>query len=347
MNYKHLSQKERDEIYDLYQQGYCKSEIARELGRNRSNIGREIKRNSSSIERRLNNSPKKKKHYLPDRAQSKYEERRRKVKSPYPLKNPFIYTYTHEHLRIGWSPEMISGRIKLDHDQDISTECIYQYIYGKHAKDRGFRLWEHLVRRHKNRRKKNGRKSKRTLIPNRIGIEQRPAIVETRKRIGDWEGDTIFGVGKGAALGTFNERKYKQFRMRKLPRKTADEMEKAAVKVFKKIPKEFRKTMTLDNGSENTRHQQISAKTGLKIYFANPYHSWERGGNEKANGMVRRYFPKKTNFDNISEREIQLVEDKINNWPMKCLKWRTSNEVYQKRLNQLLSTRNKLVALEN
>ena len=239
MNYKHLSQKERDEIYDLWQQGYCKSEIAHELGRNRSTIGREYKRNSCSIERRLNNSPKKKKHYLPDRAQRKYEERRHKAKSPYPLKNPFIYTYTHEHLKMGWSPEMISGRIKLDHNQSISAECIYQYIYGKHAKEHGFRLWEYLVRSHKNRRKKNGRKSKRTLIPNRIGIEQRPAIVETRKRVGDWEGDTIFGVGKGAALGTFNDRKSRRFRMRKIPRKTAEEMGKAAIKIFGTIPKEF------------------------------------------------------------------------------------------------------------
>ncbi|MEI7616514.1 MAG: IS30 family transposase [Actinomycetota bacterium] len=347
MNYKQLSQKERDEIYDLLQQGEKKAGIARLLGRDPTTIGREIKRNASSIERRFNNSPKKKKHYLPDRAQGKYEERRRTAKSPYPLKNPFIYTYTHEHLKIGWSPEMISGRIKDDHKQAISAECIYQYIYGKHAKDKGFKLWEYLVRSHKKRRKKHGRKSKRTLIPNRIGIEQRPLIVEKRKRIGDWEGDTIFGIGKGSALGTFNERKCRRFLMRKLPRKTAEEMKKAAVKIFETIPKEFRKTMTLDNGSENTKHEEISSETGLKIYFANPYHSWERGSNEKANGMVRRYFPKKTNFDNISEEEIQLVEDKINNWPMKCLKWKTPNEVYQKSLNQLLSTRSKLIALEN
>lgn len=347
MNYKHLSQKERDEIYDLSQNGYNNSQISEILKRAPSTIGREIERNESSIERRYNNSPKKIKVYLPDRAQIKYEERRKKAKSPYPLKNPFIYTYTHEHLKIGWSPEMISGRIKADYKQEISDECIYQYIYGKHAKDKGFKLWEYLVRGHNKRRKKHGRKLKRTLIPNRVGIGQRPYIVERRKRIGDWEGDTIFGVGKGAALGTFNDRVCKRFMMRKLPRKTAEEMEKAAIKVFKHIPEEFRKTMTLDNGSENTRHERISAKTGLKIYFANPYHSWERGSNEKANGMVRRYFPKKTNFDNISEKEIQLVEDKINNWPMKCLQWKTPNEVYQKHLNQLLSTRSLNVALES
>lgn len=338
MNYKHLSQKERDEIYDLLQSGYKKSEIARITGRHRSTIGREIKRNSTSLERRLNNSPKKKKHYLPDRAHGKYQDRRKKAKTTYPLKNPFIHTYVINHLKIGWSPEIISGRIKKDHNQDITHECIYQYIYSKHAKDKGYKLWEYLVQKRKRRRKKNGRKCKRTLIPNRTDISQRPAIVETRKRVGDWEGDTIFGIGNRSALATFNERKDRIIRIRKLKRKTANEMEKAAIDVFTKVPKKYRLTITFDNGSENTCHEKIMAKTGLKTYFARPYHSWERGSNEKGNGLIRRYFPKKTDFDQVSEEEIALVEELINNRPMKCLNWKTPNEVYQKHLNQLLST---------
>lgn len=338
MKYKHLSQKEREEIYDLSQIGYKISKIAKILERHRSTIGNEIKRNSTSIERKLNNSPKKKKHYLPDRAQMKYEGRRKKAKTSYPLKNPFIYSYTHEHLKAGWSPEMISGKLKNDHNQDISHECIYQYIYGENAKEKGYRLWEYLILKRRKRRKKHGRKCKRTLIPNRIDISQRPSIVETRDRVGDWEGDTIFGKGKGSALATFNERKIKILRIRKLKRKTAKDMEKAGIGVFRKIPKKFRLTITLDNGSENTCHEEISKKTGLKAYFARPYHSWERGGNEKSNGLVRRYFPKGTNFDDISEREIALVEELINNRPMKCLNWKTPNEVYQKHLTQLLST---------
>lgn len=347
MNYKHLSQKERDEIYDLSQLGHLKGDIAKILHRDPSTIGREMKRNETSIERRLNNSPKKKKHYLPDRAQAKYEERREKAKTSYPLKNPFIYTYVHEHLKTDWSPEVISGRLEKEHGLKISHECIYQYIYSKRARDKGFRLWECLTRRHKKRRKKTGRKSRRVLIPNRIDISQRPAIVDTRERTGDWEGDTIFGKGNGAALGTFNERKCRVIRIRKLKRKTADEMGKAAIKVFSTEPEELRLTMTMDNGPENTGHEKISRKTGLKIYFARPYHSWERGGNEKGNGMIRRYFPKKTSFDDISEKEIRFVEDRINNRPMKCLGWKTPNEVYQEHLTQLLSTRTKTVALEN
>src|SRR3990167_10806979 len=189
MKYKHLSQKDRDEIYALLQEGYKKSAIAKLICRHLATIGREIKRNSSSLERRFNNSHKKKKHYLPDRAQEKYEKRRKQAKTVYPLKNPFIYTYTHEHLKIGWSPEIISGRLKIEYEQQVSYECIYQYIYSKHAKDKGFKFWEYLPRKHKKRWKKHGRKGKRILIPNRIDIRQRPAVVETRERIGDWEGD--------------------------------------------------------------------------------------------------------------------------------------------------------------
>ena len=287
-------------------------------------------------------APRKKKHYLPDRAQMKYEEKRRKAKTSYPLKNPFIYTYVHEHLKFGWSPEIISGKLKEDHGQKISPECIYQYIYSKRARDKGFRLWEWLTRSHKKRRKKTGRKTRRTLIPNRIDIGQRPATVDTRERTGDWEGDTIFGRGKGSALGTFNERKSRIIRIRKLKKKTAKEMERAASRAFSGEPEEFRLTMTMDNGSENTRHEAISKKTGLTIYFARPYHSWERGSNERGNGMIRRYYPKKTNFDNISEKEIMLVQELINNRPMKCLGWKTPNEVYQEQLTQLLSSHSKI-----
>lgn len=347
MKYKHLSPKEREEVFDLSQQGYKKSEIASLMKRARSTIGREIRRNSVSIERRFNNSPKKKKHYLPDRAQGKYEERRRKAKTAYPLKNPFIYTYTHEHLKIGWSPEIISGRLKIEYQQKISHECIYQYIYGKNAKEKGHRLWEYLPQKHKKRWKKHGRKGKRVLIPNRIDISQRPAIVDKRERIGDWEGDTIFGKGKGSALGTFNDRKCKRIIIEKLKRKTAAEMKKAGFRAFKTIPKEFKLTLTFDNGPENVCHEKISRKTGLNIYFARPYHSWERGSNERGNGLIRRYYPKGTSFDDISERQIKLVQELINNRPMKCLNWKTPNEIYQQHLTQLLSTPNESVALEN
>lgn len=345
MKYKHLSHFEREQVYDLSQQGLKKAEIARILGRPKSTVGREIERNSSVIERRLNNSPKKKKHYLPDTAQKKYEDRRRKSKTPYPLRNPFIHKYTITHLKIGWTPEIISGRLKTEFQEQISHECIYQYIYSNHEKARELRLYEYLPRRHRKRREYTGRKTRRVLIPNRTDISLRPEIVGSRGRFGDFEGDTIFGIGAGAALATVNERISRYLFIKKLMRKTAEEMKEAVVASLRGI-KDIH-TLTFDNGSENINHEEMAAIIGIKIYFARPYHSWERGANERVNGLIRRFYPKKTKFDDISEEEIQHVQDLINNRPMKCLKWKTPAEVYQQHLNQPFTNQNGKVALEN
>jgi len=289
------------------------------LGRNPATLGRELRRNSTSIDKKFNNSPKKKKHYLPHRAEKKYQEQRIKAKTPFPLKNIFIYQYTTKHLEKGWSPELISGRPKEEYSQEISHECIYQFIHGKYAKVRDLKLWEYLPRKHQKRRKKHGRKGKRVLIPNRIDISLRPEIVEKRGRYGDWEEDTIFGRGKGAALATFNERKSRYVVICKLGQKTAKNMMEAATKTFLCLPEGLRETLTFDNGSENMRHEEITLRTAINVYFARAYHSWERGGNERINGLIRRYYPKKTNFDEISEAELQHVQDQINHRPMKCL----------------------------
>lgn len=345
MKYKHLSHFEREQVYDLSQQGLKKAEIARMLGRPKSTIGREIERNPSVIERRLNNSPKKKKHYLPDTAQKKYVERRRKSKTPYPLKNPFIHKYTIVHLKIGWTPQIISGRLKVEFNEQISHECIYQYIYSNHAKDHGLQLFEYLPRRHRKRRKYSGRKTRKALIPNRVDISLRPEIVDSRERFGDLEGDTIFGVGKGSALSTLNERLSRYLHLKKIQKKTAELMKVSVISSLSGI--NGLHTLTLDNGSENTKHEEIAAATGIKVYFARPYHSWERGANERTNGLVRRFYPKKTNFDEISEEEIQLVQDLINSRPMKCLNFKTPAEVYQQHLNQHFTNQNGKVALEN
>lgn len=191
MKYKHLSQKEREQIHDLSQEGFKKAAIAKRSGRQKSIIGREIERNSSVIERRLNNSPEKKKHYLPDTAQKKYVTRRRKSKTPFPPRDPFIHKFTLKHLEIGWTAELISRHLKIEYEEEISHECIYQYIY----RDQGLKLWEYLPGRHRKRRKYSGRKTRRVLIPDRIDISLRPKIVEKRERFGDLEADTIFGEG--------------------------------------------------------------------------------------------------------------------------------------------------------
>lgn len=332
MNYNNLSQKEREQIYILLKEGLKPNAIADLLGRHRSTICREIKRNSTSMETRYNNSPKKQKHYLPDRAQQKYRQRRKEGKYPFPLKNSWIYRYTLRKLKIGWSPETISGRLKLKYDEHISHETIYQFIYGKRG--RKLELYKNLRRAHKKRRKWKGRKGKRVLIPNRRDITLRPESVETREEFGHWEGDSIIGVGKGAALHSEVERKCRKLFLKKVKRKTAEETRRAMVAIYKPLPKKAKKTSTIDNGSEFVKHEEVTEETGIVIYCAAPYHSWERGSNENANGLVRWYFPKKTNFDEISDEEIQKVEDAINNRPRKCLGYKTANEVYHQLLSE-------------
>lgn len=345
MKYKHLSHFERDQIFVLLQQGLRKAAIARILGRSKPTIGREIARNAIVIYHKPHGSHQQKKHYLPDTAHHNYVARRKKSKTPYPLKNSFIYKYTLRHLKIGWAPEIISGRLEIEFNELISHECIYQYLYSDHAKDKGYRLWEYLPRRHKHRRQYTGRKTRRVLIPNRTDISLRPDIVNTRGRFGDFEGDTIFGVGTGAALATVNERISRYFFLRKLPRKTAEHMKNAVIASLSGVKGIH--TLTFDNGSENMYHEEMATIIGIKIYFARPYHSWERGANERINGLIRRFYPKKTNFDDVTEQQLQLVQDLINNRPMKCLNWKTPAEVYQENINNHFATSDEKVALEN
>lgn len=343
MKYTHISQKEREEIYMMIEEGKTNEEIGRELGRNRSTIWREKRRNETSMERRLNNSPKKKKVYLPDRAQKKYEDRRKKAKNgSFPLKKSYIYQYVHKKLKMGYSPEIIAGRIEEELGETISPECIYQFIYSKLGKERGW--WKYLCRGRPKRRKRKGRKSRKgKIIPNRISITQRPVEAENRKEFGHFEGDSIIGKNRrGSALHTNVCRYSRMTFIKKLERKTSKNTSKAMIDIFKKIPKKLRHTCTLDNGSEFCGHEEVTQETGIKIYFAHPYSSWERGTNENTNGLIRRFFPKGTDFDEISEQEIQAVEDWLNNRPRKCLGFKTPIEIY----NRILSTPSSSVALE-
>lgn len=342
MKYTHLSQKEREQLYALLQEGVPKTQIAKKMKRGRSTIQNEIKRNSTVIDARYNNSPKKqKKHYLPDRAQQKYEKKRKESKHSFPLKSPWVHEYVIRKLKEGLSPEIISGRLKVKYEEQISPECIYQYIYSKRAKK--LELWKYLRRAHKKRRKQKGRKSRSEKIINRRDISLRPSVVEMRVRAGDWEGDSIVGRGKGSALHTQANRMSRMVRIRKMKRKTAAEAAQAMISIFKALPEQLAMTSTLDNGPEHSKHEYVTSETGVDIYFARPYASWQRGTNENTNGLIRWYFPKKTNFDAISDEEIQHVEDALNNRPRKCLGYQTPLEVH----NHILSTISQPVSLEN
>jgi IS30 family transposase len=225
------------------------------------------------------------------------------------------------------SPEQISGRIGIDHPgHSINHEAIYQYIY--HPRNPDLLEMINLLRRaHKKRRNKGiGRKERKTKIPNRIPIDARPKSIDSRRNYGHWEGDSIISRKSKAALTTLTERKSRLVLITKLQRKGDAETNKAIINRLKKLPARGRQTLTLDNGTENAKHELLSAKLGIKCYFAHPYASWERGTNENINGLLRWYLPKGTDFRKIDAELISRIEYLLNNRPRKCLDYKTPLE---------------------
>lgn len=316
--YKHLSQEEREIIANLLSEGSSLGDIAKAVGRNKGTISRELKRNCP-LERR---------RYVPCRAHARASERKTNANTHERLKNALVRQYVKDGLAEGWSPEQISGRIRIDHPgQSIHHEAIYQYIYHPQNSDR-LDMIQLLRRAHKKRRNKSiGRKVRKTRIPNRIPIDARPKSVESRRYAGHWEGDSLISRKSKAALNTLVERKSRLVLITKLSRKSADETNRAIIDRFKKLPTKGRQTLTLDNGTENAKHAQLSAKLGIKCYFARPYASWERGSNENANGLIRWYLPKGTDFRKITPEQIARVEYLLNSRPRKCLGYKTPLEV--------------------
>lgn len=293
-------------------------EIANALGRSKSTISRELKRNSSP-EYRL---------YLSHRAHRRSEERRKRASRRPRLKNARIMAYVRARLKEGWSPELIAGRIGIDHPElSISYEAIYQYIYDPGTEDRKA-LIQCLRRAHRKRRNKSaGRKARKTKIPNRVPIDLRPPGVESRRWFGHWEGDSLVSRKSPVALNSLVERKSRLLMLTKLERKTAEATFKAVTARLKGLPKQARRTLTLDNGTENARHEAITDAIGIKCFFAHPYASWERGTNEHVNGLIRWYLPKGTDFRMITDEQIANIENLINNRPRKCLGFKKPIEV--------------------
>ena len=317
--YRHLTVSERERLARMYYEGRSLAGIAKALGRNKSTISRELSRNGPSVYRR----------YTPCRAQFRSDERRKKASRRRRINNEKIRSYIRAKLVLGWSPEIIAGRLPLEHRSlHISHEAIYQYLYDRRTKGRKDLVL--LLRRAHRKRKDRGvgRKVRKTKIPNRIPIEARPKEVECRRYYGHWEGDTMESQKSPPVLNSLTERKSRLLLLTKLERKAAEETKRAIVGRLAGLPPRLRKTITLDNGTENTLHEEITAELGAKCYFARPYASWQRGTNEQTNGMVRWYLPKGTDFRNITEEEISEVESRINNRPRKCLKYKTPLEVF-------------------
>ena len=322
--YKQLSQKERDRIFLLKREGKSNSDIAKILGRDKSTIGRELKRNKH----------KKFNQYLPDTAQRKANKKKSQGrKKNYLDKNRELKEYIVSKLKLGWSPELIAGRMKNEIKKNYNYESIYQHIYSLAGRKENLRAY--LRRSHKIRYKKNGRKHHKGKIPNRIDIALRPKTVEKRRQFGHWEGDSMLYQGHSQNLSTQTERKSRYTVILKPRNKKADERAKILNSYFRRLPREAKRTMTFDNGLEFADHENIAEKTRMKIYFAKPYSSWQRGTNENRNGLIRWFLPKNTNLDSLTEEGLKTIQDLINNRPMKCLNFQTPTEVFNFEMNRL------------
>jgi len=308
----------RDQLQLFIGQGMTVKDISLEQSVHQSTVYRELRRNS--IENQ----------YISGRAHAKANELRYQSKTRPKQSNNILSEYIQKSLEAYYSPEQISGRIKLDFPSEpkmkVSTETVYTIIYEKISS--GINLRPFLRQGHKKRRKRLSGRDLRGCIPNRVMIDARPQIVEEKSRCGDWEGDTIEGALKQGYIATFVDRKTKLLIARKMENKKADTMVYSAVKAFKEIPVEFRETLTLDNGKEFAGHLEMAKKLNLDIFFARPYHSWERGLNEHTNGLLRQFFPKGMSFYDLTHQALAKAVKAINNRPRKILGYRTPQEVW-------------------
>lgn len=322
MAHKQLSVEEREEI----QQGLWNKEsvrsIARRLGRSHSSIVREINKNIPVAQRR----------YTPRLADERAQENRKSRGRTDRLKNKTIREYVVDHLKQRWSPEQIAGRMKLDGIGDISHEAIYQFVYAQiHRKGWGYLklgkedLRMYLRRKQKRRHHHGSRKGQRIFKERGPSIDDRPAIVDLRKRIGDWEGDSVESGDHAPGVNTLLERMSGVYLVTKVKDKTSEATRAAVVNRLAGLPVH---TLTTDNGSENQRWEEIETTLDIDCFFAHPYRSSERGSNENANGLLRDYYPKKTDFRLIPDEELAQVEYALNTRPRKRHGFRTPLEIW-------------------
>ena len=317
MEKKHsqLSIGEREMIGIMLAQDKSYREIGKVMGRHHTTISREIQTNAPPIH---------KGYYLAHKAHERATERRIETHKRPRLKNDLTRKYVAKMIKKGWSPEQISGRIAEAYPGlVIGYEAIYQYIYEDQPQ-----LIPYLARSHRKRFPRgHSRKHCRSHIPRRTPLEQRPKEVETRKVIGHWEGDAVVSRQSLSALQVTTERKSRFVRITKISRKTSSKAMNAVIRQLKIYPPSLRSTMTLDNGSENTEHERITMAVGARTFFCAPFHSWEKGTVENTIGLIRRFFPKKTNFNHVSYYAVKRVEQLLNNRPRKCLNYATPQEV--------------------
>lgn len=319
MAYKQLNFLQRCRIHGLWAAGHPQVEIAKEIGVHKSTISRELKRNITFFHTRSGYW-----HYKANYAQT-YTEERHKQKPKRIKWTESVEAFIREKLLEDWSPEQISGYGKRHHLFSISHERIYQFLLED--KEKGGTLYLHLRHQHKKYRKRYGSPKRQGPIKNRVMIDERPAIVDEKKRIGDWEIDTIVGPANQKAIVTLVERVSKKTLIGQVGTKHAECVSAQIIGLLSPF-KPYVFTMTADNGTEFSQHERIAAALETQVYFAHPYHSWERGLNENTNGLIRQYIPKGLSFSELSESDILFIQERLNNRPRKSLGYATPNEVF-------------------
>jgi IS30 family transposase len=313
--YKQLTIDERDLIAAHHANGFSLSEIAKMLNRHKSTISRELTRNK----------PEYSNIYLSNHAHTKAKKRKKQASTKEELKCHKIRKFVKNKLKVGWSPEIIAGVLASDpKNLKISHESIYLYIYKKRPD-----LVQYLARSHKKRFKRAPKSNKKkTRIPNRISIDQRPEEINDRSEFGHWESDAIVSKKSKSALSVSVERKSRNVKIKKIKQNTASAFSTAIIRRMKNLPATAIRSITYDNGSENFQHEFINDQLKIDSYFCNPYHSWEKGSVENINGLIRRFLPKKTDFAKITHKRIKEIEFLLNNRPRKCLGFKTPAQVF-------------------
>lgn len=319
-HYEHILFKERKVIQKRLWSGIKIVEIAEELQRHPSTISREITRNVSTDG-----------FYRAYDAHQKYVDRRIRHELSRIEKSWELKLYILEKLLFRWSPEYISGRLHIDFPDNsamrISHESIYQWIYKEYHQN-GIMLWQYLPRKRRKRRNRVLKKQSRCVILDKKSIHTRPEEVDLKSEVGHWEGDTVVGKNHDGYTVTLLERKTQIFLTAWMPNKRAETCVRSIVDAFGAIPNEMIKTITFDNGSEFANFKEIEELLECDIYFADPYSSWQRGSNERANGLLRRFYPKGTSFKSICEKELAIVQRRINTMPRKALGYFTPHEAF-------------------
>ncbi len=317
MKYNQLTAADRGAIEVLLHKNYTLTEIAKEIGFSKSTVSREIKQRSTP------------KGYVAWSAQLNYETKRKRCRQKKKLNQSKTQKYVVSRLQKGWSPEQIAGRMKLEARVDrVCHETIYDWLYEDSWAHDEEKLYQYLRYGQKKRKKQNGRSVHRSKIPNRVSIHKRPEVVKDRTEYGHWEGDSVIYPYK-MAINTINELMTGRVKFTKLKRKTA---KLTAQAMSNQLKNEIVLTITLDNGTEFTKHETVSQNTGAQTYFCDPYSSWQRGANENANMLLRGYLPKRRNITDLTQDEVEDIASELNNRPRKRLGYKTPNEVY----NELL-----------